>query len=60
MRLKPKVEEKETNKDVLQIKNDHTLKIDENYYSFDKIFDHTANQEMIFNDVGATMCRQLF
>ena len=40
--------------------NETTVKIEENYYCFDRIFNQDTNQEVIFDNVGFQMCQQLF
>jgi len=44
----------------MQIINDQTIKIDDNYFCFDEIFRQTTDQETIFKQIGYQMCQGLF
>jgi Cdc6-like AAA superfamily ATPase len=59
VRLKPKAREQKE-REILQVLNPKTIKIDENYFCFDEIFNQEVKQEAIFDNVGAHMCKQLF
>ena len=40
--------------------NQNTLKVEDSYFCFDRVFDENCTQQTIFENVGAQMCQQLF
>lgn len=60
MRLKPTPDKEKGSKDALHVMNENTIKVEDSYFSFDRIFSQETNQEVIFDHVGFQMCQQLF